>query len=182
MTVDFFFLDTPRGQSIYCKNDWLCFIFYLCSLHDDFNGCGTISMSPKSEFSPYFKGDLRCQLLPQESEALYRGSRCSAALLFLLCFNSDHRRASSWDRKCSVYTQTLAFFLRVPIITVFFCETGTHPLWLGLHPPTHFAQAMEHASDGNDSCSCANLRKSRSLPAEWWVPQNCSVVQLYEVC
>lgn len=138
MTIDFFFLDTPRGQSIYCKNDWLCFIFYLCNLHDDFNGCGTMSMSPKSEFSPYFKGDLRCQLLLQESEALYRGSRCSAALLFLLCFNSDHRRTSSWDRKCSVYTQTLAFFLRVPIITVFFLWDGHASIMTWLAPTNSF--------------------------------------------
>lgn len=47
-----------------------------------------------------------------------------------------------------------------------FCDMGTHPLWIGLHPPTHFVQAMEHPSDGNDSHSCAMLRKSRSLPAE----------------
>ena len=90
-------------------------------------GRGTVSVSLKSEFSPYFKGDLRCQLLPYESEALYRGSRCSSALLFLLCFNSDHRRTSSWDRKCSVYTQTLAFFLRVQIIMVFFV------IWAQIH-------------------------------------------------
>lgn len=43
------------------------------------------------------------------------------------CASTDHGRASSWDRKCSVYTQTLAFFLRVPIIMVFFV------IWAHIH-------------------------------------------------
>lgn len=85
------------------------------------------SVALQSVFSSNFTERPRCQVLPQESEALYRGSRCSSALLILLCFNSDHGSTSSWDRKCSVYTQTLAFFLRVPIIMVFFV------IWAHIH-------------------------------------------------
>lgn len=151
-----------------CSNDSLRSILYFHSPHDDFSdggGRGT-SVALQRELFSYFTEGPRCQVLPQESKALRRGSRCSSALLILLCLNSDHGSRSSWDRKCSVYTQTLAFFLRVPIIMVFFCDMGTHPLWIGLHPQTHFVQTMEHPSDGNGSHSCAMLRKSRSWPAE----------------
>lgn len=112
-----------------CSNDCLCSILYLYSPHDDFSdggGRGT-SVALQRELSSYFTEGPGCQVLPQESEAQCRGSRCSSALLILLCFNSDHGSTSSWDRKCSVYTQTLAFFLRVPIIMVFFV------IWAHIH-------------------------------------------------
>lgn len=86
-----------------------------------------LRMTFKGDFSPGFKGNLRCQRVPQGSEALYGGSRCSSALLFLLCLSSDHGRASTWDRKYCVYVQALAFFLRVPIIMVFFVR------WAHIH-------------------------------------------------
>lgn len=150
-----------------CTNDCLCCILHLYSPHNDFSddgGRGT-SVALQRQLSSYFTEGPRCQVQPQESKALCRGSRCSSALLILLCFN--------WPRKCKLLGQKvlclhsdLGIFPKGTNYNGVFCDMGTHPLWVGLHPPTHFVQAMEHPSDGSDSHSCATLGKSRSLPAE----------------
>lgn len=138
----FFFLDTPEDK-LHTATTTGSVSFYTCA-----TSMMTLVGAEGEElqwvcplrvnFLLILKGTWDANLLPQESEALYRGSRCSSALLFLLYFNSDHRGASSWDRKCSVYTQTLAFFLRIPIIMVFFLWYGHTSIMNWLAPTNSF--------------------------------------------
>lgn len=168
VTIYFFWIHLEREQIMDCNNDYLHSILFLHSPHDDFSDGGgrSTSLAIQIEFSSYSTESPRCQVLPQESKALYRGSRCSSALLILLCFNSDHGSTELLGQKVLCLHSDLGIFPKGTNYNGVFCDMGTHPLWIGLHPPTHFAQAMEHPSDGNDSHLCAMLRKSRSLPAE----------------
>lgn len=62
----------------------------------------------------------RAKPFTEAADAVQHCSFCCASTL-------TTEAQSSWDRKCSVYTQTLAFFLRVPIIMVFFV------IWAHIH-------------------------------------------------